>query len=312
MLAFKNKKQTKDESNNSRPKNDEREPLQLMPQLPAGAAGDMSQSTQDSKLLDALRSIREALTSAGIEYVIIGSAAAAFRGADIEPADVDVAVKSVDGYREVCRMFGERAINLGASRESALEVPMAGMTVEFLNPEIGRVKNTHARGKDYYVIDKMDILSRACSREKGVRLKEIKIISAMLGGIDFSEFSFQEKHKVMESVHAAAIRHLDETGARTEERLDLPESPVKAIAMLKNIEELAASQAGKLTDVDHQAIAELGSLEEKYADGDIEDDDLEKRIKELYSFCSEAGSQEVYKLACSILGDTAPQPESAQ
>lgn len=311
MFEFKKKKQTKDKPNSSKPKNEEREPLQLMPKLPAEAAGDMPQSTQDPKLLGVLRSIREKLTSAGIEYVIIGSAAAAFRGADIEPADIDVAIKSLDDYREVCSMFGEEAINSGASRESALEVPMAGMMVEFLNPEIGRVKNTHARGKDYYVIDKMDVLARASSREKGVRLKEIKIISAMLGEIDFSDFSSQEKHEVMEGVHAAVIRHLDETGTSTEERLDVPESPVKAIAMLKNIEALAASQAGKLTDFDHQAIAELGSLEDKYADGDIEEEDLDKRIKELYISCSEAGRNAVYKLARGILGDEAPLPESA-
>ncbi|MNJ18647.1 hypothetical protein D3C77_129530 [compost metagenome] len=290
-------------------------PLKKGPHFPAEGdaegAGDMGPSTQEGGLWDVLRTIYDELTGAGIAYVVIGSAAAAFYGADIQPADVDVVVKEPADYRKLCKLFRARATNSGVSQESALEVPMAGMMVEFLNPEIGKVRGIHARSEDYYVIDKMDVLTRACSREKGVRLKEIKIISDMIGRIDFSDLSSTEVNEIMEDVHHAMLNHLEATGAQLGEALDVPESPEQAIVMLNAIEALAASQDSELTASDREAIQACDLLEERYSEDDIDDNELEARIKELYSTCSAAGRAAVYKWACGMLGDVAPQPSDA-
>lgn len=250
----------------------------------------------------------------GIPYKVIGSAAAAFNGADIEPEDIDIVVKTPQGYGEIKKLFPKEVAEQGAKVESAVEVIIDGVNVEFLNPEIGRHGAPDACPKSLNVIDEVETLKRACTREKGIRLKEISIISAMLQKIDFSTASPEMVSLVLNDIYIAINGYMENLIPTQQEEVAKvasakPKSTEEAVGMLEMIKKLADVQRAALTAEDEIAIAKIPAIEKQYEDDNLDDTQAGEAIKSLYKGLSKAGLEKVYGLAVKILGeDDTPKP----
>jgi hypothetical protein len=264
------------------------------------------------KLVVILEMVQKLLN--GIPYKVIGSAAAAFHGADIEPEDIDIVAKTPQGYADIKKLFPVEVADQGAKVESAVEVFIEGVYVEFLNPEIGKHGPKDAEPGKFNVMDEIETLGRACTRQKGIRLKEISIISTMLQKIDFSTANPEIISQVLDDIYVAIKGYMESLIHSQQEEVTKvvsakPKSIEEAVGILEMIKKLADVQHAAFTAEDEIALAKIPAIEAKYEDDLFDDAQAAEAIKSLYEGLSKAGLEKVYGLALKILGEEdTPKP----
>ncbi len=87
---------------------------------------------------DALVELAARLEHAGVEWMLVGSAATAVRGAAIEPGDIDVAVATPAGVRTAAEVLPCRADSSPTADPATWYISLAEPTLMFVDPADAR------------------------------------------------------------------------------------------------------------------------------------------------------------------------------